>query len=121
VSFGVPVISELDLCAAVAWSCEKYQRVTPLRPVDPAQLLKPELIDIEVEGLAEIGHSDHRMQILHGFASRVGATLATDRTPAQRKSGFPGRTPAQKGVSGLYFNRCGKRRGKAAPIRISAT
>ena len=70
VGLGIPVMGELDLRALITRGAQEDQRVASLRVVAARQFKQSERVPIEVQGLLDVGHADHRMQILHGKISR---------------------------------------------------
>src|SRR5271155_4773820 len=70
VALGIPVVSELDLGALIARGGQEDQRIASLRIIAARQFDQAERVSVEAQRLLDVGHADHRMQILHGKLSR---------------------------------------------------
>jgi len=79
VLLGVPVVGELDLRLLVARGGQEHEREAPLLVVVAPDLAQAEGVAVEAQGLVEVGHADHRVQVLHVGHPSVGqaAMLAT--------------------------------------------
>jgi len=68
VVFGIPVMSEFDLCIVIAGSCQKNQRETALIALIAVQFLQAEFVAIKIQRFVQVADTYHCVQIFHEFS-----------------------------------------------------